>query len=156
MIEADQRWLHQAIALSRDCPPSATAFSVGAVVVDAGGRVMATGFSREHDAQDHAEEAALARIQPGDLRLTAATMYSSLEPCSARASRPRSCTELILAAGIRRVVFAWREPEIFVVGRGAEILRDADVDVIEIAELAALVRQVNAHLLENATRRRTH
>ncbi len=46
------------------------------------------------------------------------TVYSSLEPCSARASRPRTCTELILAAGVQRVVFAWREPAVFVDGDG--------------------------------------
>ena len=66
------------------------------------------------------------------------TLYSSLEPCSARASRPRTCTELILAAGIGRVVFAWREPAIFVEGRGAELLHAAGVEVVELPELASV------------------
>ena len=74
-------------------------------------------------------------------------MYTSLEPCSARASRPRSCTELILAAGIPRVVFAWREPSIFVDCVGAETLRAAARTVIELPELADQVREINAHLL---------
>lgn len=117
------------------------------MIVDAAGEPMASGYSRESDPLDHAEEAALAKIAPGDPRLAGATVYSSLEPCSDRASRPRSCTELILAAGIRRVVFAWREPSIFVHGFGAETLRDAGVAVIEIPELASTVRHINAHLL---------
>lgn len=146
--EADRRWLREAIELSRACPPSTTAFSVGALVVDADGRVMARGYSREQDPRDHAEEAALGKIDPTDPRLASATIYSSLEPCSTRASRPRSCTRLILAAGIRRVVFAWREPAIFVDCTGAETLRDAGVDVIEVADLAHLVREINAHLLD--------
>ena len=58
---ADRRFLRQAIELSRRCPPSDTAFSVGAVLVEAGGAVLATGFSRESDPHDHAEEAALAK-----------------------------------------------------------------------------------------------
>jgi pyrimidine deaminase RibD-like protein len=144
---ADRRWLEVAVELSRRCPPSATAYSVGAVVVDATGAAIASGYSRENDPRDHAEEAALAKIPPGDARLASATVYSSLEPCSARASRQRSCAELIVAAGIARVVFAWREPSVFVEGRGAEMLADAGVTVIEIPDLAGAVQRINAHLL---------
>src|SRR5215469_10332164 len=83
----------------------------------------------------------------GDGRLSAATIYSSLEPCSVRKSRPRSCAELLLAAGVRRVVFAMREPSLFVDGRGAETLRDAGVTVVQLDALAEVVEQINAHLL---------
>ncbi|MQA84058.1 MAG: 5-amino-6-(5-phosphoribosylamino)uracil reductase [Streptosporangiales bacterium] len=144
--QADRLWLRKAIELSRNCPPSTTAFSVGAIIVDADG-VVATGYSRERDPRDHAEEAALTKVAPADPRLAGATLYSSLEPCSSRASRPRSCTELILAAGIRRVVFAWREPAIFVDPRGARNLSDAGVEVVELSDLADRVREINAHLL---------
>ena len=67
-----------------------------------------------------------------------------------RASRPRSCTSLILDTPIPRIVFAWREPELFVDCRGAELLRAAGREVVEVPELAPLVRQVNAHLLRRA------
>jgi diaminohydroxyphosphoribosylaminopyrimidine deaminase/5-amino-6-(5-phosphoribosylamino)uracil reductase len=130
------------------------------------GAVIATGFSREREPADHAEEVALAKAagpaggagdheagqqpagQPlaGGL-LAGATIYSSLEPCLSRASRPRSCAELIVAAGLRRVVLAWREPPLFVPGGGAGWLRARDVTVIEIPELAGEARSVNAHLL---------
>jgi diaminohydroxyphosphoribosylaminopyrimidine deaminase / 5-amino-6-(5-phosphoribosylamino)uracil reductase len=145
--ETDRRWLEAAVELSRRCPPSGTAYSVGAVIVDASGQAIASGYSRENDPRDHAEEAALAKIRPGDARLAGATVYSSLEPCSSRASRPRSCAELIVAAGIRRVVFAWREPSVFVEGRGAEMLADAGVTLIELPDLAGAVQRINAHLL---------
>jgi pyrimidine deaminase RibD-like protein len=144
--EVDRRWLREAIELSRSCPPSTTAFSVGAVVVDTRGHPIATGYSRQHDPRDHAEEAALVTLTAGDPRLPAATIYSSLEPCSTRASRPRACAELIVAAGIGRVVFAWREPALFVDCQGAEDLRAAGVEVVEMPDLAPLVREVNAHL----------
>ncbi len=145
----DQRWIRTAIELSRRCPPSSTAFSVGAVIVDTDGRVIATGYSRQHDPRDHAEEVALAAVRrhSESIDLTRTTLYSSLEPCGDRASRPDSCASLIIAAGIPRVVFAWREPAIFVQGRGASLLRAAGVDVVELSELADLVRDVNAHLL---------
>jgi pyrimidine deaminase RibD-like protein len=143
---ADQRWLREAIELSRRCPPSETAFSVGAVLVSDAADVIATGYSRELDPKDHAEEVALARAGD-DPRLARATLYSSLEPCLSRASRPRSCAELIVAAGIPRVVLAWLEPPLFASGGGAGWLRDAGVTVGEIPWLADLARSVNAHLL---------
>lgn len=142
----DHAWLRRAIALSRNCPSSDTAFSVGAVIVDASGEEIASGYSRESDPHDHAEEAALAKV-PGDPRLRGATIHSSLEPCSTRASRPRSCADLILDAGIPRIVFAWREPSVFVDCVGAETLRAYGREVLEVPELASAVREVNAHLL---------
>jgi riboflavin-specific deaminase-like protein len=142
----DRERLRAAIELSERCPPSDTAFSVGAVIVDAGGRVMAEGHSREADPQVHAEESALAKVA-GDPRLASATIYTSLEPCSRRRSRPHSCTWHILAAGIGRVVFAMREPDLFVDCRGAEELAAAGVTVVEMHDLAGEVRRVNRHLL---------
>lgn len=145
--DVDRAWLEQAIELSRRCPPSTTAFSVGAIVVGADGAELARGYSREVDEHVHAEEAALARLDADDPRLIAATIYSSLEPCSQRKSRPRTCTQLILAVGLARVVFAWREPATFVAdARGAELLAQAGVWVVEVPELAAAVRKVNGHL----------
>jgi pyrimidine deaminase RibD-like protein len=148
----DLRWLAEAIALARRCPPSPTAFSVGAVVVGYGrspnGERLADGWSRRDDPHDHAEEVALRALATREaVEAATVTVYSSLEPCSARASRQRSCTELILAAGIRRVVFAWREPALFLDCDGAERLREGGVEVIEVPGLAQGVKDVNAHLL---------
>ncbi|MGC7099839.1 deaminase [Amycolatopsis lurida] len=140
----DRAYLSDAIALGDKCPPSAT-FRVGAVIVDADGSVLATGYSGETDPHDHAEEAALAKL--GYARLPGATMYTSLEPCSTRSSRPKTCTTLILESGIPRVVFAWREPSVFVDCVGAETLAAAGVAVVELPELAPAVRATNAHLL---------
>ncbi len=144
---ADRRFLRAAIELSRRCPPSGTAFSVGAILVAADGEVLATGYSREQEAHDHAEEAALRKAGWDDPRLKNATLYSSLVPCGARASRPVTCVQHIIAAGIPRVVFAWREPPIFTEGRGAEQLRAAGVTVTEMPDLAGAASAVNARLL---------
>lgn len=160
--DADARFLRLAIELSRSCPPASGAYSVGAIVTDAQGAVISTGYSREplHGLGDpdknHAEEVALAKLAHGrrppnqhrdDPRLKSATMYTSLEPCSPRASRPLSCTDHILAAGIPRVVLALREPALLAVCDGADRLRAAGVEVVELPELAEQVRAVNAHLL---------
>jgi diaminohydroxyphosphoribosylaminopyrimidine deaminase/5-amino-6-(5-phosphoribosylamino)uracil reductase len=54
---------------------------------------------------------------------------------------------LIIAAGVRRVVIAWREPGLFVADcQGCELLATAGVSVIELANLASRARAVNAHL----------
>lgn len=134
-----------ALELARRCPPSTSAYSVGAVVVDTSGGEMSRGYSRATDERVHAEEAALAKLGPGEA--AGATLYSTLEPCSQRASRPRSCTALILAAGITRVVIAWREPALFVADcQGVELLRAGGVRVVELPEFADPARTINAHL----------
>ncbi|GAA2776105.1 hypothetical protein GCM10010505_00740 [Kitasatospora aburaviensis] len=147
-MTADLDFLRRAVELSRRCPPSGTAFSVGAVIVGAGGEVLAEGYSRESDPHDHAEEAALAKLPADDPRLRGATVYSSLEPCGRRASRPRPCARLLIAAGVPRVVVAWREPATFVADtQGAALLEAAGIELVELPELAEEARAVNAHLL---------
>ncbi|HEY2550379.1 MAG TPA: dCMP deaminase [Streptosporangiaceae bacterium] len=186
--EADRRWLRQAVELASRCPASSTAFSVGAVVVSAAREVLGTGFSRERDPHDHAEEVALDRAgfdsgrlqrdpeqrarlpraplrcarpedaapgksasaergRPSTAGLAGATIYSSLEPCGSRASRPVPCAELIVAAGLCRVVIAWLEPPLLAAGGGADLLRAAGLTVIEVPELADAAKALNAHLL---------
>jgi riboflavin-specific deaminase-like protein len=150
----DHRFLRWAVELSRLCPPSDSAFSVGAVIVGEDGEVLSTGFSREQEDHDHAEEVALRKLGPSsgpaDPRLRHATLYSSLVPCGARASRPVTCVKHIVAAGIPRVVFAWREPRLFTAGEGAEQLRAAGVAVTEVPALAERARAVNAHLARSS------
>ena len=138
-----------ALSLARQCPPSDSAFSVGAVIVDAEGAELSRGFSREDgDPLVHAEEAALGKLSPTEPRLAGATIYSTLEPCSQRKSRPRTCTELIIAAALRRVVIAWREPALFVAdGQGYELLSRAGLTVIELPEFAADAVTPNRHLV---------
>lgn len=143
---ADHRWMRQAIELSRRCPPTDTAYCVGAIVVAADGCEIARGYSRETDQRIHAEESALTKIAPDDPRLAEATTYSTLEPCSERHSARSTCAELIIASGIPRVVIAWREPALFIADCiGVELLIAAGRIVVEIPELAAQARAVNRH-----------
>lgn len=149
MADADTRWMRLAVSLARECPPSATAYSVGAVIVGADGTELSRGFSREGaDPVVHAEESALAKLSPGEPRLAGATIYSTLEPCSMRSSRPRTCTELIIAAGLGRVVIAWREPGLFVAdAQGYELLSRAGLEVDELPQFALDAIAPNRHLV---------
>src|SRR6516162_8717440 len=136
----DERWMGVAVELAWLCSPSETAYSVGAVIVAADGREVSRGYSREGgDPVVHAEESALRKLPAGDPRLAGATIYSTLEPCSQRKSRPRTCTQLIIASGIQRVVIAWREPSLFVPDcQGYELLEQAALQVAELPGLAEL------------------
>lgn len=149
---ADRHWLRLACELAAECPPSRTAFSVGAVIVAEDGTELARGWSREgDDPVVHAEEAALGKLAGDDPRLAGATVYSSLEPCAHRASRPKPCARLIVEAGVRRVVTAWREPDTFVPGAdGIGVLASAGVVVVEVPELADAAMLPNRHLLTAA------
>ncbi|MEU0443000.1 dihydrofolate reductase family protein [Streptomyces sp. NPDC006186] len=146
---ADRHWLALACDLAAQCPPSDTAFSVGAVVVAADGTELARGHSREGgDPVVHAEEAALAKITPSDPRLPTATIYSSLEPCAHRASRPHPCARLILTSGIRRVVTAWREPDTFVQSAdGTGTLTAQGAQVLVLPQYEERAKAPNGHLV---------
>lgn len=137
-----------AVELAWLCPPSETAYSVGAVIVGADGTEVSRGYSREGgDPVVHAEESALGKLAAGDPRLAGATIYSTLEPCSQRKSRRRTCTQLIIASGIRRVVIAWREPSLFVADcEGVELLTQAGLDITEMPSFVAQAAAPNRHL----------
>ncbi len=79
--------------------------AVGCVIVRDGVVVGegATGYG----GRPHAEEIALAAA--GD-RAQDATAYVSLEPCNARTSGALSCSQLLVEAGIERVVIACEDP----------------------------------------------
>ncbi|KKD11003.1 deaminase [Streptomyces lividans] len=145
--DQDLRWIQRAIDLAALCPPAAGAYSVGAVIVSEDGTELATGYSRATGPHEHAEEVALAQLPQDDPRLAGATIYSTLEPCSQRRSPRTPCAQRVLAAGIPRVVIAWREPSLFVDDCvGYEQLIQAGVTVVELPELAEAARAVNSHL----------
>lgn len=145
----DAGWLAEAVRLAAEAPPSKDAFSVGAVVVS-GGRRIGRGYSRQTAPHDHAEEVALRQAAgewSGELTVT---VYTSMEPCGRRSSRPLTCAELIIRSGIQRVVYAMAEPDTFVVPEGVDILRRAGVEVVQLPELADAASRVNDHLRRSA------
>ena len=78
---------------------------VGAVVV-AGGKIVARGHNRseaDNDPSAHAEIVALreAARRAANYRLTDATLYVTLEPCSTR-GRTGACTEVIKREGLQK------------------------------------------------------
>lgn len=144
-MKSDKEYLREAIEQSRRCVPTDSAYCVGAVVVMPSGRAY-TGYTHETNAVNHAEEEAIAKALAAGESLLGAAIYSSMEPCSTRKSKPESCTSLILRHGFSKVVFALKEPLCFVECHGEEMLRKAGVDVVVIPELAEEAAAVNRHL----------
>jgi diaminohydroxyphosphoribosylaminopyrimidine deaminase/5-amino-6-(5-phosphoribosylamino)uracil reductase len=100
---------------------------VGCVLVDATGAVVAEGFHRRVG-EAHAEAMALARARSlGVERARGITAYVTLEPCNHHGRTP-PCSEALLAAGVRRVVYAQPDPNRIASG-GAARLAAAGIDV---------------------------
>jgi diaminohydroxyphosphoribosylaminopyrimidine deaminase/5-amino-6-(5-phosphoribosylamino)uracil reductase len=97
---------------------------VGCVIVR-GDRVVGEGF-HTYEGKKHAEIAALE--QAGSLA-RGATLYVNLEPCC-HAGRTGPCSRAIIAAGLRRVVAAMRDPNPRVAGGGFRELRRAGIEVV--------------------------
>ena len=108
---------------------------VGCVIVR-GDRVIGEGWHRRFGGP-HAEIDALRRCT-GSPR--GATCYVTLEPCCHHGKTP-PCTDALIAAGVRRVVAAMRDPFPRVAGGGLKALGRAGirVDVGLLAEEAAVI-----------------
>lgn len=109
---------------------------VGCVIVK-DGDVLGEGY-HERAGGPHAEIVAL--IDAGG-EAWGADLYVTLEPCRHHGRTP-PCTEAIINAAIRRVIYAVDDPNP-AAGGGAEALRRAGVKVIE-GVLAAQARELNA------------
>lgn len=95
---------------------------VGCVIVS-GGEVIAEAATAP-SGRPHAEEQALAGLEA-----QGATAYVTLEPCAQRSAGGRSCSELLVAAGVVRVVYACEDDSPLAAGGGSERLRAAGVKV---------------------------
>lgn len=145
-MSAEREYLQKAINASRKCAPSLTAYCVGAVIVTKSGQSF-EGYTHETGPHNHAEEEAIKKALDAGADLRGASIYTSMEPCSTRKSKPVSCTELIILNGFGRVIYAYAEPDCFVRCEGTRILREAGVEVEVIADLAPQVEEINSHIL---------
>jgi len=98
---------------------------VGAVILKEG-RITAEDFHRR-PGTPHAE--ALAIAAAGD-NARGSTLYVNLEPCCHTEKRTPPCTKAIIAAGIKKVVFAMRDPNPKVSGKGTAELQKAGIQVV--------------------------
>jgi len=133
----ERAWMRRALALAeRGWGQTAPNPMVGAVVVR-DGVAMGKGFHATFG-EAHAEVVALA--DAGE-RARGATVFVTLEPCNHHGKTP-PCVDALIAAGVKRVVAAVRDPGRESAG-GAERLRAAGIEVdFGVEETAA--RELNA------------
>lgn len=133
MTDTDETFMRRALDEARRADAEFGEVPVGAVLVDAGGQVIAAGGNRcisNHDATAHAEITVLraAGAAVRNYRLPGTTLYVTLEPCA-------MCAMAMIHARVARVVFAARDPKTGAAGSVFDLLVDPRhnhrVDVVE-------------------------
>ncbi len=147
----DQRWMQAAIALAaRSRGLSTPNPNVGCLIVK-DGCVLARGWTQA-GGRPHAE--AMALDAAGDAA-RGATAYVTLEPCAHESPRGPACADLLIAAGVARLVAAVRDPDPRTDGQGLARLAAAGVSVSDgIGRLAAM--EAMTGWWTRATRGRAH
>lgn len=120
----DEKYMKMAIALAKKgIAKTSPNPAVGAVLVK-GERVISSAYHRKAG-EMHAE--ALA-INKAGKRARGATLYCTLEACAHYGKTP-PCVDAIIKSGIKRAVFATRDPNPINHGRGIAKLRDAGIKI---------------------------
>ncbi len=122
----EEKYMRRAIELAK----GGTGFTnpnplVGAVIVK-DGQIIGEGFHEKYGslhAERNALKNAIADVKGADI-------YVTLEPCCHTGKQP-PCTEAIIESGIKRVIIGSRDPNPLVHGKGAKILRDNGIEVVE-------------------------
>ena len=117
---------------------------VGAVLLDADGHLLATGFNRtivDHDPTAHAEIVALraAARAAQNYRLPGATLYVTLEPCA-------MCLGAMLHARVGRIVFAAADPKTGACGGVVNLLEHATLNHQTTAVSGVLTEECGQYL----------
>ncbi len=148
-MHTDIEFLLQALDLAKIrrgfCAPNP---SVGAIIVNSQGHILSTGYHMAAGLA-HAEVDALSKLchsrEGGNpFRIdsshsgneTGVTVYVTLEPCTHFGKTP-PCTDALIKAGVRRVVYAYQDPNPIVSGKAHSILSAAGIqcDYIPLDEV---------------------
>lgn len=132
--DIDISYLKQTLELARTrrgfCAPNPP---VGALIVR-DGQVIATGY-HFGAGFPHAEVEALKKV---DNKAPEATIYVSLEPCCHWGRTP-PCTDALIKANVKRVIYGYRDPNPIVSGKGEAALIAAGIacEYIAVPEIDA-------------------
>lgn len=145
---ADRQYMTRALGLARLGLFSTTPNPrVGCVIVK-DDQIVGEGWHRRAG-EPHAE--ALALAEAGE-RARDATVYVTLEPC-AHMGRMPPCADLLVEAGVARVIAAMEDPNPLVNGKGLARLRAAAVDV-RCGLMGQEAAELNVGFVSRMTRQR--
>lgn len=144
----DRRAMARALSLARRGRYTVAPNPMVGAVVTNGGEIVGEGWHRRAGGE-HAEAAALAAA--GNAALDG-TLYVTLEPCNHHGRTP-PCADRVIESGVKRVVFAHRDPNPEVKGGGGDRLRAMGVRV-EGGLLAGQAVEQNLPFLTRVVHRR--
>jgi len=123
MLLDDEILIRHALALADRAEREDDEIPVGAVLVDADGKILGEGWNRnlaEHDPTAHAEIVAMRRAgqKLGNHRLVGCTLYVTLEPCA-------MCAMAMVHARVARLVYAASDPKTGACGSVFDLVADS-------------------------------
>jgi pyrimidine deaminase RibD-like protein/NTP pyrophosphatase (non-canonical NTP hydrolase) len=128
-LQADRLYTRLALDEARKCTAEddRTHPFVGAVAIR-GTELLGTAYRGELKPGEHAEYTLLEQKLPEE-RLSGATVYTTLEPCTSRTHPKVPCAERLLERGVARVVIGMLDPNPEIRGKGVLRLREARIAV---------------------------
>lgn len=124
---AEQAAMARALEIATQGPLTGPNPRVGCCILDREGTIVAEGWHRG-PGLPHAEIEALNNLRARGLEPAGLTAVVTLEPC-AHTGKTGPCADALIEAGIRRVVYAVRDPGA-TSGGGAQRLQDAGVSIV--------------------------
>lgn len=118
---------------------------VGCVILNANGEPLGSGYHQKFGGP-HAEIEALDGLSPEELK--DAHVIVTLEPCAHEGKTP-SCAKHLAKLPIKKVTYGIVDPNPMVAGEGAEILRQAGKEVVEMTELKNELEELCEEFLLN-------
>ena len=149
LLNDDARWMAAALALAERGRGLSTPNPNVGCVITRDGRVVGRGWTQP-GGRPHAE--AMALVQAGE-GARGATVYVSLEPCAHESARGPACADLLVGAGVARVVGAIEDPDPRTAGQGYARLRAAGISVDTGALAAEAERSMSGFLVRQRLRR---
>jgi pyrimidine deaminase RibD-like protein len=141
---SERALMELAIEISRKCvsEPGKVSPAVGAVIAR-NGVLLDYAYCGELKAGEHAEYTLLERKLPR-ARLSAAVLYTTLEPCTHRNHPKVACCERVIARGLKRVVIGTLDPNPVVRGMGELRMQETGIEITRFdPEIVPAIRELN-------------
>jgi pyrimidine deaminase RibD-like protein len=151
--DRDRKFMEEAITWANVCQPKEPSTPKVGAIIAIGENPIGRGRRGTGDAGDdeHAEWNALAQVTDKS-QLAQATLYTTLEPCTAdvRKKPLESCSELLVQHRVKKVFVGMLDPNQGVTGKGLWRLQDAGIEVALFPhDLANAVRSQNAAFIRS-------